>query len=301
MIIGISGKIGSGKDTLAAVIQYVDFMNRARKKDGFVQISKIQEGPEGVTFETDIDSVWKIKKYADKLKEMVCIMIGCTREQLEDREFKEKELGEEWWKYKMSYTDRDVYVDYSTHREYDENEMIEMCNEAGCTVEVVKTTPRLLMQLLGTECGRQILHPNIWVNALMADYKILAYNQSKKRPIYPNWIITDVRFPNEVRAIKDAGGIVIRINRYCYDSGEDFLVCHPDEKIARKGVSLVEAGFDNSEIEKIAKTHGYVPLREQHESEIALDNYKGFDYVINNNGAVGDLINKVFEIDLYEN
>jgi len=32
-------------------------------------------------------------------------------------------------------------------------------------------------------------------------------------PLYPNWIVTDVRFPNEVEAIKKAGGTVIRIDR----------------------------------------------------------------------------------------
>ena len=31
--------------------------------------------------------------------------------------------------------------------------------------------------------------------------------------MYPNWIITDVRFPNEADAIKGRGGIIIRVNR----------------------------------------------------------------------------------------
>ena len=35
---------------------------------------------------------------------------------------------------------------------------------------LVKLTPRKLLQLLGTDCGRDIIHPNIWVNALFADY-----------------------------------------------------------------------------------------------------------------------------------
>ena len=30
----------------------------------------------------------EIKKFADKLKDIVCLLIGCTREQLEDQEFK---------------------------------------------------------------------------------------------------------------------------------------------------------------------------------------------------------------------
>ena len=46
-------------------------------------------------------SNYQIKKFADKLKDIACLLIGCTREQLEDREFKEKELGEEWVAYKV--------------------------------------------------------------------------------------------------------------------------------------------------------------------------------------------------------
>ena len=36
---------------------------------------------------------------------------------------------------------------------------------------------------------------------------------SKIKKLYPNWIIADTRFPNEVKAIKEKDGIVIRINR----------------------------------------------------------------------------------------
>ena len=39
--------------------------------------------------------------FADKLKDSVGVMFGCTRKQLEDREFKERELGEEWTKYRI--------------------------------------------------------------------------------------------------------------------------------------------------------------------------------------------------------
>ena len=69
MVIGVSGKIGSGKDTIGKIIQNLT------------------------------NDHWEIKKYADKLKVITCLLLGCTREQLEDRGFKEKELGEEWWYY----------------------------------------------------------------------------------------------------------------------------------------------------------------------------------------------------------
>lgn len=61
---------------------------------------------------------------------------------------------------------------------------------------------RGLLQRLGTECGRQILGDNVWVNAALYD-------------TIPseNYVITDVRFPNEAKAIRDRGGRLVRINR----------------------------------------------------------------------------------------
>jgi hypothetical protein len=61
---------------------------------------------------------------------------------------------------------------------------------------------RRLIQRLGTEAGRQTLWDSIWVDATM--------NQ-----IIPgqNYVITDVRFPNEANAVKQAGGRVWRIER----------------------------------------------------------------------------------------
>ena len=42
------------------------------------------------------------------------------------------------------------------------------------------------------------------------DYEHIANYRNSS---YPNWIITDVRFPDEVKAIEDRGGIVIRLER----------------------------------------------------------------------------------------
>lgn len=63
-------------------------------------------------------------------------------------------------------------------------------------------TVRDFLQKLGTDAMRNGLHDNVWVNALMADY----YEDS-------NWVVTDTRFPNEAMAIKESGGIIIRIDR----------------------------------------------------------------------------------------
>lgn len=63
-------------------------------------------------------------------------------------------------------------------------------------------TVREFLQKLGTDALRNGLHDNVWVNALMADYTEDS-----------NWIITDTRFANEAMAIKQRGGIILRVDR----------------------------------------------------------------------------------------
>ena len=207
-LIGISGKMGSGKDTLSIVMNYIADDNAPDSIGRWTQ---------------DVDDfAYKNKKYSEKLKYMVCFLIGCNRSDLEDREFKEKELGEEW----------------------------------------DGLTPRKLLQLLGTEAGRQIIHPNIWVNALFADHE---NNKSEwLSATNSKWIVTDVRFPNEANIIKEKGGIMIRINRPQY--------------------------LDN----------GLVIRKNEHLSETSLDEYDKFDYVIENDGTVQDLIDKVKSLNIVE-
>lgn len=66
MIIGISGKIGHGKDTVSDMVQLLS------------------------------SYPWKTKKFAGKLKQMTCLFTGCTLEQLEDQEFKKTLIGPQW-------------------------------------------------------------------------------------------------------------------------------------------------------------------------------------------------------------
>ncbi|MGI5530182.1 hypothetical protein ACQEVX_23190 [Streptomyces syringium] len=62
---------------------------------------------------------------------------------------------------------------------------------------------RKLLQRCGTEAGRGVLGPDVWVNALFDDY------EEWDTPV----VITDVRFPNEAQAIKDRGGLVVQVRR----------------------------------------------------------------------------------------
>lgn len=86
-------------------------------------------------------------------------------------------------------------------------------------------TVRDFLQKLGTDALRNGLHENTWVNALMSEYRD-TYEASVPNGLdYPNWIVTDTRFPNEAQAIKDAGGIIIRVDR----PGVRAINAHPSE------------------------------------------------------------------------
>lgn len=161
-LIGIIGCINSGKDTVGNII--LENVNNTCE--------------------------WEIKKFADKLKDIVCILLNCTREDLENRVFKETELSEDWWYYKLP---NDQLISY-----LDENQPNFITK-----YELIKLSPRKLLQLLGTDCGRNIIHPDIWVSSLFSEY----YGKQS------NWIITDVRFPNEALKIKKKGGILIKMLR----------------------------------------------------------------------------------------
>lgn len=174
MIIGISGYAGSGKDEVCSKIQQLD-----------------------------ASSDWQRKKWSGKLKKIASLLTGIPVEKFEDQDFKKTDLGKEW-----SYNYPGEYYD------------------DGAPVMIAMSV-RGFLQKLGTEGLRYGLHENTWVNALMADYTPtndcqqhsdgLYYTDedgtNQVIPIYPNWIITDTRFPNEAQAIKDAGGIVIRVDR----------------------------------------------------------------------------------------
>lgn len=67
-------------------------------------------------------------------------------------------------------------------------------------------TPRWVLQYWGTEVCRRSFHDDIWIASV----------ENKMRKTTDNIVISDVRFPNEIKAIHNAGGIVVRVKR-----GED--------------------------------------------------------------------------------
>jgi hypothetical protein len=92
MIIGVSGKLQSGKDTVAKIIQYLCDPTVNKTIYSFENWNKLDVGNEG-------HINWKIVRFADKLKDIVCLLTSCTREQLEDNEFKNSKLPIQWIRY----------------------------------------------------------------------------------------------------------------------------------------------------------------------------------------------------------
>jgi hypothetical protein len=64
-------------------------------------------------------------------------------------------------------------------------------------------TPRYVLQVWGTEVARKSFHDDIWIASL----------ENKLRKTKDDVVISDCRFPNEIKSIKNAGGIVIRVVR----------------------------------------------------------------------------------------
>lgn len=130
---------------------------------------------------------------------------------------------------------------------------VDCCSKENISFErvFVKKDPesRAILQKRGTEEGRNKYGDDIWTRTLENWIKVYASRGIK------NFIITDVRFENEVKFVEKLGGLVIRVN-----------------SPVRNEIALMNESNGNKEIyEKISS----------HPSETSLDNYN-FDFVIQN-------------------
>jgi hypothetical protein len=169
--------------------------------------------------------------FAKPLKDACSIMFGWPREMLEgDTEVSRKwrEEPDSFWSEKFGYT----------------------------------FTPRLALQLMGTEAGRNVFHQDVWVISLL--------NRAKGKDV----VVTDVRFKNEINYIQQNGGVIVRVRR-----GEE-----PEwYKLAEDAA----AGFSSA----------IMGMRDKgiHQSEWDWIGSE-FNYTIDNDGTVNELGNKVKEL-----
>ena len=111
--------------------------------------------------------------FADKLKDGVSAVFGWDRQMLEG----DNDESRQWREEKDRFWSK----------------------ETGKTI-----TPRLILQLFGTDCMRNGYFDGIWVS--LVKQKIIDYPDT-------NWVIPDVRFPNEVKMIQNVQGEVWQVRR----------------------------------------------------------------------------------------
>lgn len=210
MIISISARISHGKDLIASIIRLL-LLDYPKE----VIVDFINNGDVEPLLE---ESTWEIKKFADKLKDIACLMLGCTRKDLESQTYKESYLPEIW-----NYVDQHGFSKQMTVREF--------------------------LQRLGTNAMRDHLHINVWVNSLVQSY-------TKDN----SWIITDTRFPNELKAVEKLKGITIQVIRRDKDGllyGKDYSKPeHPSEcslDVARFKYTIINDSNIKDLVDKVEK------------------------------------------------
>lgn len=179
------------------------------------------------------------ESFANSLKDAVSQVFGWDRTMLEGRTKQSREWREqrdEWWSNRL---EREI-------------------------------TPRLMLQLWGTEVCRKAFHDDIWIASL----------ENKLRNSTDDIVISDCRFPNEIKSIKEAGGIIVWVKRGELPEWYDAAVS------ANKGeVQNYTWATSKAKLEKLG-------IHASETSWVGTD----FDAVLENNGSIDDLFSKVKDL-----
>jgi len=173
--------------------------------------------------------------FADAVKDATAAIFGWQRsllegDTLESREF--RETNDEWWSKRFG---RDF-------------------------------SPRLALQLMGTEAGRNVFHKDVWVYAL-----------ERKMEMYKNVVIADVRFPNEIEWMRSKGGFAVRVVRGMDPAWYDTAIVANKKAETHEQISRKSAAED-----------AMVDQHKIHYSEWAWIG-QIMDYQLDNNGSISML------------
>lgn len=189
-IITIQGNRGSGKDQVA---QYLQYLLSTPKFLHNYKIAKL------LKFKVPL-SKWKIVRYANKLKEILAILLNVPVERFEDREFKENYCF-----------DFDSYQLYRVNEVSPEN----LISDKAFSAELKKgnlyiarqyyLTIRQILQFFGTEVMRNLFGDKLWIHTTLKGFQ-------------PPFIISDQRFIVENETSKHMSFCIHIIRPNCLPS-----------------------------------------------------------------------------------
>lgn len=110
-------------------------------------------------------------------------------------------------------------------------------------------SPRQMMQTLGTEWGRDLIDPNLWITVARKELEFAANYPLAWRPELV--VFSDVRFENEAAMIRELGGQIIHIRR----PGAEAVNSHVSEAGVRvaHGDVVVNNEFGLDHLREVAK------------------------------------------------
>jgi hypothetical protein len=227
MILGISGRKQAGKNTTANILHGIIL-----KEQGFVEdwnidalghLNILDEGGWGYfdvtrkdpAFVSWADNVmWpfvKLYSFADELKRICIELFDIPFECVYGTDEQKNQVQEHllWENMPGVITCPELWDHMHPDGE----------SEYGLTYHAAgPMTAREFMQFLGTDVMRKMYEP-IWVNSCI---KKIQREQSALA------IIADVRFPNEAKAIEQAGGFVARLTRQVFEDNHSSEVALDD-------------------------------------------------------------------------
>lgn len=180
-LFAFSGVKGSGKDTASNMLQYcLSVPKMFRQYWIYNKFGKL------------FHKSWKITAFADVMKKMLAVLLNIPIEQFNDRNFKEN--------FRVNLST----LECSTSRNQinkilPDTKFNRFAKELNPDIRYYNLTIRQLMQFFATNVMRTFFGENVWITSTLR-------NASDKT------IISDCRFLNEAKAIKEHGGKLIYIN-----------------------------------------------------------------------------------------
>lgn len=202
-IVGIKGFKGSGKDTVASMISYIlhDGIMKANyntwllyHKNGFVENNEI------------------IIHFADKLKDDISEFCGIDRKLLDKQEIKENY----YYNFKTGIVTTNITDSFYVVDNCNDN--ILKYNDLARYLVLYSNNVSIKIRVLLQYYGTNIIRNHFWKEAF------IRYTMNKAFDIRNSkgqCIISDARFEDECMAIKQCGGMIIRIDRKSSNDNHD--------------------------------------------------------------------------------